>query len=129
MSREPLPGNEDLAPLISMERTASPWIAVGMGVATILFVIAFIVAASRFALIFQELGIQIPRLSGWMLDPATHVAVGILMLGACTVCLWDGWRSWAIGAWIGALLLYGFFTITGLFMPLVVTIEALGTQP
>jgi hypothetical protein len=54
--------------------------------------------------------------------------VGILMLGACAGVLREDWRSWAIGTWIAAFLLYGLFTITGLFSPLVGTMESLGHQ-
>ncbi len=94
-------------------------------IATILFVSAGIVTASRFEQIFLELGLQLPHRTLWVLNPIFHVAVGMLLLGVCAWFLSNVWRARAIGAWLVALLIYWAFVTAGLFLPVIVTVETI----
>ncbi len=99
-----------------------------MGVATILFVLAGIVATSRFVHVFHELGVALPLVTQWALTPLVHVVIGVLLLGVCAGALRSEWRSWAIGAWIFLLLIYAAGATVGLFAPIIGLIEALDQQ-
>ena len=99
-----------------------------MGLATILFVIAGIVAASRFVGIFRELGVALPSVTVWVLNPWFHVVVGAVLLGVCAGSLRSEWRSRAVRAWFVLLLVHAFVIIIGLFAPICLLIETLGRQ-
>ena len=79
MSRQPLFSEGDGEP-VRISRTATGSAAMG-AIATILFVSSGIVTASRFEQIFLALGVRIPHMSLWVLNPVVHVVIGALMLG------------------------------------------------
>ena len=99
-----------------------------MGLATILFVIAGMVAASRFVGIFRELGVALPLVTTWVLNPWFHVLVGAVLLGVCAGSLRSEWRSRAVGTWFVLLLVHTLVIIIGLFAPICLLIETLEHQ-
>jgi type II secretory pathway component PulF len=88
----------------------------------------FLRVIDKFAQIFKELGVQIPRLTEVVLNPWTHVISGAFLLALVALRHRPGKKEWATAAWVVALLGYIAISHMGLFEPLIRLIDNLGKQ-
>lgn len=131
LERRLLPGNADLVDLaaqIPRDRRVS-WEATMMVVVTVTLVIVALAVTPKFAQIFKELGVQLPRRTEEVLQVWFHlVALAILVIP----CAWRyraGQQSWAIVVWVALCLFYVAVVVTGLFTPLMtLTVGGLGPE-
>ena len=128
MARQPLPGNEDLAHLIPPDPPGTAWEAPAMAVLSVTMVSAGLFIASRFALMYHELGLQLPRQAELVLGVWFH---GSALVALAVPCIWRfrvGPSSWAVRVWFLITLLYFGYLALGLFSPLMNITINLGEQ-
>lgn len=89
-----------------------------MALISLVLVIAALNATSKFALMYQELGVQMPTRTGLVLQVWPHVIVWVVLLipGLWRMRTEDG--SWPVRVWFLLLLIYGMFLASALFAPL-----------
>lgn len=80
----------------------------------------------RFELIYRELGIQLPRLTLWVIDPWIHVLVGSGMLGLTAWRYRQSWRRWLTHVLVVLLGSHILTVIIGLLMPVIGLREQVG---
>jgi hypothetical protein len=114
------------------EREASPprdggWTGMAMLMAGIALVLptAIAVVARKFGLIFADLGLRLSPATELWLRPIVHVSTAFVLI-AVALTATRARVAWVFGL---AAFLYVAATVVLLFLPLIVTIETVGTAP
>jgi len=129
---ELLPGNADLTELAAQlppDRRGSSFEVAAMVAVTATLVIVALIITPKFAQIFKELGVQLPRRTEDVLQVWFHLVALAVLVAPCIWRYRAGSQSWATVVWFVLCLFYMVVVVLGLFAPLMtLTDGGLGSE-